>query len=62
MVWCLINLSGESGAAQIAHALRRVYGEDSSGHEHYGLVIDENFTYDAQRAQARAQSVRKASA
>ena len=46
----------------IAHALRRVYGENISGPEHYGLVIDENFTYDAQRAQAPAQPVRKASA
>ena len=45
----------------IAHALRRVYGEDIPGHEHYGLVIDENFTYDAPQAQARAQSVPKAS-
>ena len=45
----------------IAHALRRVYGEDIPGHEHYGLVIDENFTYDAPQAQARAHSVPKAS-
>ena len=48
--------------ATIAHAIRRVYGEDIPGTQHYGLVIDENFTYDAQRAQALAQSVRKASA